>query len=476
MSHPFEQLMWTSRLKTFVFVVALFIPVHLKFAALRSELLQASSAAGSTLDYETFQMQGSSIGDAIQQWSGVRSTLLAAVAIDVPFAILYGLGLALLAGLIADGLCRCPRPMPLTSSFFSVVSWLFLLGGVFDVIENFLLLFAVLEFGSPNADVAWAGGAAEGLGWLKWAAIDLAVVAFVLGALAVAAAGGVAWYRKTQPRRGSSWAGLGFVNWAHQGGADERAANTMVAFERATSIEVPHGTTMAIELDVRLASDGTLVVRHDDELPGGVQRVSAIDAATLLTVDLGPAWLEQRSLTTTPPCACCGRSPHAIVTVPECRHVLAHQPSVPRTIEIKNSKGAPEALAALIATLPVEDQRRIIVTSMRPMMLYRFRRHDRTTATAGTVLGVVWFAARSTLRIPHTASHHAALQIPHRIFGRDVVSKRLIADAHRAGLVVHVWTVNDEADMRALLDRGVDGIMTDRPTVLAQVLRTRSNL
>jgi glycerophosphoryl diester phosphodiesterase len=103
-------------------------------------------------------------------------------------------------------------------------------------------------------------------------------------------------------------------------------------------------------------------------------------------------------------------------------------------------------------------------------MLYRFRRHDKTTATAGTVLGVAWFAVRSWLRIPHTASHHAALQIPHRFLGRDVVSKRLIADAHRAGMVVHVWTVNDEADMRELVDRGVDGIMTDRPSTLAKVL------
>jgi glycerophosphoryl diester phosphodiesterase len=54
-----------------------------------------------------------------------------------------------------------------------------------------------------------------------------------------------------------------------------------------------------------------------------------------------------------------------------------------------------------------------------------------------------------------------------------VVDRRFVALAHRAGLQVHVWTVDDPAEMNRLLDLGVDGIMTDRPEVLRDVLMSR---
>jgi glycerophosphoryl diester phosphodiesterase len=60
--------------------------------------------------------------------------------------------------------------------------------------------------------------------------------------------------------------------------------------------------------------------------------------------------------------------------------------------------------------------------------------------------------------------------VPETFNGLTVVSPDFIVDAHANNLAVHVWTVNDADDMRRLLRWGVDGIMTDRPTLLERVL------
>jgi len=64
-------------------------------------------------------------------------------------------------------------------------------------------------------------------------------------------------------------------------------------------------------------------------------------------------------------------------------------------------------------------------------------------------------------------------QVPTHWRGIRVVDRRFVATAHRLGLQVHVWTINDEDEMRQLLDLGVDGLMTDRPAVLRRVLEER---
>jgi glycerophosphoryl diester phosphodiesterase len=63
--------------------------------------------------------------------------------------------------------------------------------------------------------------------------------------------------------------------------------------------------------------------------------------------------------------------------------------------------------------------------------------------------------------------------VPTGAKGVTLVDKRFVAEAHRRGVQIHVWTIDDRAEMTRLLDLGVDGIMTDRPAVLREVLELR---
>lgn len=67
----------------------------------------------------------------------------------------------------------------------------------------------------------------------------------------------------------------------------------------------------------------------------------------------------------------------------------------------------------------------------------------------------------------------ACAQVPHKFRGVTVTDRRFVERAHAAGLQVHVWTIDDPDEMHELLDLGVDGIMTDRPSVLRDVLQDR---
>ncbi len=119
---------------------------------------------------------------------------------------------------------------------------------------------------------------------------------------------------------------------------------------------------------------------------------------------------------------------------------------------------------------------RVCVGSFTERTLRRFRRRvDRPVATTAGVLAV---AALGWAPYPlHTGrlvrDAGAVLQVPHRYRGRTVVDRRFVELAHASGRHVHVWTVDDRAEMVHLLDLGVDGLITDRTDVCKEVLMER---
>jgi glycerophosphoryl diester phosphodiesterase len=124
---------------------------------------------------------------------------------------------------------------------------------------------------------------------------------------------------------------------------------------------------------------------------------------------------------------------------------------------------------------------RVLVASAKHGPIERFRRvSGGRVATSASQREVVrfWAAAHSRLagRQGRTELPYDALQIPMRWHGIPVVTRGLISAAQRRGLQVHVWTIDDPGEMRRLIGLGVDGIMTDRPDLLKQVLDTTTGL
>ncbi len=115
----------------------------------------------------------------------------------------------------------------------------------------------------------------------------------------------------------------------------------------------------------------------------------------------------------------------------------------------------------------------MLVGSFHDRRIQRFRKASagRVATSAGPAeASAAWAASRVGRAAPGPAD---ALQIPARLRGLGTIDERFVAAAHAGGKHVHVWTVNEMAEMHRLLDVGVDGIVTDRPDLLIGVLNAR---
>ena len=116
---------------------------------------------------------------------------------------------------------------------------------------------------------------------------------------------------------------------------------------------------------------------------------------------------------------------------------------------------------------------RVCVASFSGKRLARFR--PMTAGRVCTAIGPLDIARlrRAGYRTRPCDLPGACAQVPVRRGRILIVDRRFVEGAHRSGLAVHVWTIDDEGEMERLLDLGVDGIMTDRPTLLKEVLVRR---
>ena len=240
--------------------------------------------------------------------------------------------------------------------------------------------------------------------------------------------------------------------FAHRGGAYhpeiEGLENTVAAFRHAVQLGFTY-----LETDVHVTSDGVLLAFHDTVLDRVTDRTGSIAETTYAEV--------QGALIG-------GREP-----VPTLAELFDGFPEARFNIDVK-SEGAVEALAAFIEAREAWD--RVLIGSFSGARLNAFRRRTQgRVATSAHPLEVVAFVLSPSGRLARllTRGRPLALQIPHRRGPLTVASRRLVRRAHAAGLQVHVWTIDDPIEMNTLLDRGVDGIMTDRTDILRDVLRAR---
>ena len=235
------------------------------------------------------------------------------------------------------------------------------------------------------------------------------------------------------------------IPFAHRGGALEAEENTMEAFERAVALGYTH-----IETDVQVTRDGVAVIFHDDTLErmtGDAMRVDALD------------WADLARLRTKGGAA-----------IPRVEEVLEAFPHGFFNLEAK-SGAAVAPLAQVIGRAGALA--RVCVGAFDPAHTARLR------GLLGP--GLCWSPAhRGVARIwaagwglPTGRPAFPVIQVPPRYRGIPVVTRRVVAAARARGVQVHVWTVDDAREIAHLIGLGVDGIMSDRPTLLRDLLRAR---
>jgi glycerophosphoryl diester phosphodiesterase len=234
---------------------------------------------------------------------------------------------------------------------------------------------------------------------------------------------------------------------AHRGLAVDAPENTVLAFERAVRAGADY-----VETDVHLSADGVAVLAHDPTLKrvanGRVERVADLGVHDLRRVDLGAG--------------------QGFATLDEVLHAF---PLTRFNIDVKTD-AAVDATVDVVRRAGAAD--RVLLTAFSDARRRRLAAMVPGVATSAGRVSVLRARAASVsrnaplLRRGIAGAH--ALQIPERVGRVRLLTPRLVDTAHAAGIEVHVWTVNEEADMRRLLALGVDGIVTDRADVALRVI------
>ncbi|MFC7494193.1 MULTISPECIES: glycerophosphodiester phosphodiesterase [unclassified Nocardioides] len=240
--------------------------------------------------------------------------------------------------------------------------------------------------------------------------------------------------------------------FAHRGGAYhpeiEGLENTLAAFRHAVALGYRY-----LETDVHVTRDGVLLAFHDTVLDRVTDRRGEI--ATLSHAEVREALVNGKE------------------AVPTLADLFDAFPQARFNIDLK-SEGAVTALADFVAARDAWD--RVLVGSFSGRRTARFRRLTQgrvpTSATPAEIVAFRLLPGRLAALVSRSG---AALQVPYRRGPLVVATSGLVRRAHAAGRHVHVWTIDDEAEMRLLLDRGVDGLFTDRTDILKAVLVDRGH-
>lgn len=245
---------------------------------------------------------------------------------------------------------------------------------------------------------------------------------------------------------------------AHRGGKGLWPENTIYGYRRAleTGVDV-------LEIDVWRTRDGVVVVNHDervDRTTNGRGAVRDFTLEELKALDAGYRW----SIDGTYPYRGAGH------TIPTLDEVFEAFPDTRFNIDIKeNSDAIIAGVCEAVERHGTQD--RVIIASFHQSVLYRFRDRCPDVATSAGFWEGLRFLVASRLRLTWlTRPRFTALQTFLRLGPIGVVTPTLVDAAHRHGIEVHPWTVNDPDEMRRLIDMGVDGIITDYPDRLVAIL------
>ena len=273
------------------------------------------------------------------------------------------------------------------------------------------------------------------------------------------------------------WLERRVLAYAHQGGAWEWPSSTLFAMRSALA-----AGAHALELDTHATSDGHVVVCHDptvDRTTDGAGAIADLTLAEVKALDSAYWFIPGADVTVDRPESDYPYRGRA-ASDPDFRiaslaEVLEAFPGVILNLDIKQSAPAVAPYERAVADLLAEFGRTddVIVTSFDDRVTETFRGFAPGVPTsAGTAATATFFQAVRNGEQP-PAIPAVAFQVPERYGDVVIVDERFVEAAHLLEVAVHVWTVNDTESMERLVDLGVDGIISDVPTELMEVLNRR---
>jgi glycerophosphoryl diester phosphodiesterase len=247
--------------------------------------------------------------------------------------------------------------------------------------------------------------------------------------------------------------------FGHRGACGECPENTLVSFERALA----QGADV-LETDVHVTRDGEIVVLHDADVArttDGRGEIAQLDFAEAARLDAGYRF---RGADGAAPFR--GRG----LRIPRLAELLATFPDARFNIELKACD--PRLVAGVLGLLRGREERTLLAAERDDTMaLLRAAVRERGSGVAlGASLGDVLGFVRAAVAGSAPPAGPMALQIPAEFAGRPLVTPELLAFARAHGVQVHVWTINEPAEMARLLALGVDGVMSDFPGRLRAVV------
>ncbi len=252
-----------------------------------------------------------------------------------------------------------------------------------------------------------------------------------------------------------------FLVFAHRGGGGIYPENTLEAFRYSAEMKVD-----VLELDIHATSDGKLVVLHDssvDRTTDGSGKVKEMTLAELKKLDAGYQFSTDDGQTF----PFRGKN----ITIPTLEEIFNAFPQTKFNIEPKQSE--PSIVIPFCRLLREKKKTdKVMVGSFNQTVIDEFRRECPEVATSASPSEVTEFIAyqKPGLSGSYTPVMQA-LQVPEQIGGVQIVTKDFVESAHKLNLRIHVWTINETVDMQRLIDLGVDGIMTDYPDKLLELVK-----
>ena len=247
---------------------------------------------------------------------------------------------------------------------------------------------------------------------------------------------------------------------AHQGGDGLWPGDTMFAFQNAADLGVD-----VLEMDVHITKDGILVLMHDEAVTRTTDGTGEIESMTLeelKKLDAGYDWSTDDGATF--PFRGQG------VTIPTMEEVFTTFPDMHMTIEIKKTNASmAKPFCELIRKHDMQDK--VLIASFHDERLAEFRETCPEVATSSAKNETTAFVL---LTKPFLGSFYSpkffSLQVPEESSGITVMTPAFVKAAHERNLAVEPWTINDAETMKKFIAWGVDGIITDRPDIMLEVL------